>query len=153
MTPDPIGLGGGINLYAYVGGNPVNWIDPWGLDYDGAVYDAFRALNTGAKGPSPERMAELRARYEEGRKRQDQYNEQLQEESACVIECMGPSLRDAATADLIQRMTFKAIASLAGPEVAVPLAWTEVALLTKDVQDLSEKLKKCIEDCLCEEQQ
>ena len=31
MTPDPIGLEGGINLWPYTGNNPVNWIDPWGL--------------------------------------------------------------------------------------------------------------------------
>jgi len=31
MTPDPIGLEGGVNLYAYVGGDPVNKFDFMGL--------------------------------------------------------------------------------------------------------------------------
>lgn len=31
MTPDPIGLAGGINPFAYCGNDPVNGMDPWGL--------------------------------------------------------------------------------------------------------------------------
>jgi RHS repeat-associated protein len=34
LQPDPLGYIDSLNLYAYCGNNPLNWIDPWGLCKD-----------------------------------------------------------------------------------------------------------------------
>ena len=35
LSPDPIGISGGLNLYAFCGNDPVNFVDPWGLAHFG----------------------------------------------------------------------------------------------------------------------
>jgi RHS repeat-associated protein len=50
ISADPIGLAGeDVNLFSYVGQDPINWIDPWGL-----------LRNHGRNGPPPNHFKEPR---------------------------------------------------------------------------------------------
>jgi RHS repeat-associated protein len=52
ISPDPIGLAGGLNLYAYVDNDPVNWVDADGLGnepIDNRTFDTARQAFRAAK--------------------------------------------------------------------------------------------------------
>ncbi|MBI1728963.1 MAG: RHS repeat-associated core domain-containing protein [Candidatus Rokubacteria bacterium] len=52
LSQDPIGLRGGPDLYSYVRGNPLRWVDPLGLDLTISEYDCcwgFRHIDLQAR--------------------------------------------------------------------------------------------------------
>ena len=59
LTPDPIGLDGGINLYSYAGNNPINAIDPNGLLSIYGSYGAAVFAGTGGQTPALNATADL----------------------------------------------------------------------------------------------
>jgi RHS repeat-associated protein len=51
ISEDPIGFGGGMDWYDYVGGNPLRWVDPTGLDDADREWE--NRINPSSPAPNP----------------------------------------------------------------------------------------------------
>lgn len=54
LQPDPIGYSGGLNLYGYVGNDPVNRLDPFGLFECSGKYECIVTHGSKKENPCPE---------------------------------------------------------------------------------------------------
>lgn len=76
LTPDPIGERGGVNLYGFVGNNPLGYVDPYGLAVEpgawpleplvGPIVQAAKDLWGFLKNPSPPEVPPIFSYQEDG---------------------------------------------------------------------------------------
>ncbi len=134
-----------MNLYAYVGGNPVNWVDPWGL-----AYDSFWDRLTGVESRM-EHLDNHQISLEESKKHQEfkkRYNEQRSEFGTCMMKCIGEKAPELVAKYGAGNIATTLMVRLGLPQVSFGMAAWNVVSHSSTTNDVHEVLKKCASrDC------
>ena len=88
VTSDPIGLDGGLNTFGYVGGNPLLWIDPLGLDRGWAGGQAHYDLNYPNSTVYPANVGEFDTKAFNEEQKKARQCEVDKKRNECVTKCL-----------------------------------------------------------------
>jgi len=144
LTRDPLGEAGGINLYGFVGNDPVNAVDPWGLDYEGAVYNELRKGRDWLLRPDhwwndPNHWTTTSVNLGE-----------VAGKMACFSGCMGKKYPIIAAGALAESAVVGAISIVAGPGGTVIVMHVSAIADADTATAVTMAIAECVKECSCE---
>jgi RHS repeat-associated protein len=157
VSADPIGLEGGMNLYSYVGGDPVNWIDPEGLDWLNDYMN--RPTSKEDKEMLRKKYEKLRPMWENTKKQDERYKQWVAENNArraaklkftgCMLDCMMKKVPDIGAGVVLSWMFQAALVETGVGAVGVTAF--NVVSSSGTTSDLLNAYNQCKnEECQCE---